>query len=253
MAHLLALFGGSIVGFALALTGGGGSTLAVPLLLFVVGVQDVHVAIGTSALAVAVNAYANLVVHARAGHVRWRAGLLFTCAGIAGAVAASELGKRVDGQSLTSLFALLMMVVAVLMLRPRKNPAAADPEHLVRHLKPRLLGTGFGAGTLAGFFGIGGGFLIVPGLVLAARMEIIAAIGTSLLGVGSFGLATALNYARSGFVNWPIALEFICGGIVGGWVGVTSARRLAQSRGALNKVFASMLIAVAAYMLLNSW
>src|SRR5699024_4704076 len=116
MAHGVVLACGSVVGFSLALTGGGGSTLAVPLLLFVVGVQDAHLAIGTSALAVSLNAYANLVPHARAGHVRWRAGILFTFAGVLGALLASEVGKLVNGRALIGLFAVLMMVVAVVML-----------------------------------------------------------------------------------------------------------------------------------------
>lgn len=249
LAHVLPLLCGGIVGFALALTGGGGSTLAVPLLLYVVGVPNAHLAIGTSALAVAVNAYANLVVHARAGHVRWRAGVLFTIAGVIGALLASELGKLVDGQALIGLFAGLMIVVALMMLRQRKaTPMAAD----VQHVDARLMSTGLGAGTIAGFFGVGGGFLIVPGLMLSSRMAIIEAIGTSLLGVGSFGLTTALNYARAGLVNWQLALVFILGGVAGGWLGMLAARRLAHTRGALNTVFSCMIMVVAVYMLLQT-
>lgn len=251
-AHLLAVLCGGFVGFSLALTGGGGSMLAVPLLLYVVGMHDIHLAIGTSALAVAVNAYANLVPHARAGHVRWRAGILFAVAGIVGALAASELGKLVDGKHLIDLFAVLMLVVAVLMVRPRKVVAVASSRGEVSHLNARLMGTGLGAGTIAGFFGVGGGFLIVPGLVLAARMEIIEAIGTSLFGVGSFGLTTALNYARSGMVDWIVALEFILGGVGGGWIGALVARYLSRTRGALNLIFSTMIFAVAVYMLARS-
>lgn len=247
---LLAVLCGGFVGFSLALTGGGGSILAVPLLLYVVGMRDAHLAIGTSALAVAVNAYANLVPHARAGHVRWREGIVFTVAGIIGAFIGSELGKLVDGRHLLVLFALLMIVVAVLMLIPRRPPA--DGGQPVRFLMPRLAGTGLGAGGMAGFFGIGGGFLIVPGLMLASRMEIINAIGTSLFGVGSFGLTTALNYSRSGLVDWPVAAEFIAGGVAGGWIGAIVARKLAQTRGALNAVFSAMIVAVAVYMLLHT-
>lgn len=251
-AHLLAVVCGGFVGFSLALTGGGGSILAVPLLLYVVGMKDAHLAIGTSALAVAVNAYANLVPHARAGYVRWRSGIIFTVAGILGAFIGSELGKLVDGRHLVGLFAVLMIVVALLMLRPRKDNHAGMSRGDVPYLTPRLLGTGLGAGGMAGFFGIGGGFLIVPGLMLASRMEIINAIGTSLFGVGSFGLTTALNYARSGLVDWPVALEFIAGGVVGGWLGAIAARHLSRTRGALNAIFSTMIIVVAVYMLVKT-
>lgn len=240
---------GALVGFSLALTGGGGSILAVPLLLYVVGVRDVHLVIGTSALAVAVNAYANLLAHARAGHVRWREGAVFAAAGVAGAAAGSELGKWMDGQRLLALFALLMLVVAAWMLRPRVI-AACGP--VPRHVRTRLAVTGFGAGALSGFFGIGGGFLIVPGLMYAARMPILEAIGTSLLGVGTFGLTTAANYARSGLVDWALAAVFLAGGVVGGWCGVRTARYLASTRGALTAAFSAMIAGVAVYMLIHA-
>jgi uncharacterized membrane protein YfcA len=250
---VLAVICGALVGFSLALTGGGGSTLAVPLLLYVVGIHDVHLAIGTSALAVAINAYANLIPHARAGHVRWQPAFIFTVLGIVGAFAGSELGKWVNGQQLVGLFAVLVLVVAVLMVRPRRRPADADSHGPPKRLAWRLSGTGLGAGAVAGFFGVGGGFLIVPGLMLSARMAIIDAIGTSLFGVGSFGLTTAINYARSGLINWPIAGEFIAGGIVGGWLGAIMARRLSAKRGALNIIFAALIFAIGVYMLIRTY
>src|SRR5580698_2757051 len=114
---------GVIVGFSLGLIGGGGSVLAVPLLLYVVGMPDPHQAIGTSALAVAVSAFANLVPHARAGHVRWRPALMFAAAGLVGAFVGSSIGKIVDGHKLLILFALLMLVIAAMMLRGRKADA----------------------------------------------------------------------------------------------------------------------------------
>ncbi|HSN00645.1 MAG TPA: sulfite exporter TauE/SafE family protein [Rudaea sp.] len=252
IAHALAVACGGLVGFSLALTGGGGSILAVPLLLYVVGMRDAHLAIGTSALAVAINAYANLIPHARAGHVRWRAAFVFTAMGIVGAFAGSELGKWVDGRRLIGLFAVLMLVVAALMIRPRRRLATADPAAAPERLDLRLSATGLGAGAIAGFFGIGGGFLIVPGLMLSARMEIIHAIGTSLFGVGSFGLTTAFNYARSGLVDWPVAIAFILGGVAGGWIGARAAHRLAARRGALNAIFAAMIFAVGMYMLIRT-
>ena len=122
---MAAVGSGVIVGFTLGLVGGGGSVLAVPLLLYVVGMPDPHQAIGTSALAVAVNAFANLVPHARAQHVRWRPALIFAAAGLVGAFIGSSIGKVVDGRRLLILFALLMLVIAVMMLRGRKADASA--------------------------------------------------------------------------------------------------------------------------------
>ncbi|MDR5880468.1 sulfite exporter TauE/SafE family protein [Caballeronia sp. LZ032] len=251
---LAAVLCGGFVSFSLGLVGGGGSILAVPLILYVVGLHNPHVAIGTAALAVAANAYLNMVPHARAGHVRWGPAFAFAASGVLGAAVGSSLGKLVDGQRLLVYFAFLMCVVAVLMLRVNPTPAPASATSIRPPSQyPQLCGTGLGAGSLSGFFGIGGGFLVVPGLMFAGRMRIVDAIGTSLFAVGSFGLTTAVNYARSGQVDWLIAIEFISGGIIGGWLGTNAAGRLAKKRGALNLVFSSMIFAVAAYMLYHAW
>ena len=115
------MLSGGAVGFSLGLIGGGGSILAVPLLLYVVDIGDPHVAIGTSALSVAANAFANLFGHWRAGNVKWSCAVTFALAGVVGAAIGSTLGKLVDGQQLLLLFlfALAMIAVGVAMLRPR--------------------------------------------------------------------------------------------------------------------------------------
>ena len=247
-----AIGSGVIVGFTLGLVGGGGSILAVPLLLYVVGMPDPHQAIGTSALAVAVNAFANLIPHARARHVRWQPALIFAACGLVGAFAGSSIGKVVDGHRLLILFALLMLVIAVMMLRGRK--ATGDGPVVERRLNPWRLGViGLATGTLSGFYGIGGGFLVVPGLILGTGMPTIAAIGSSLVAVGAFGMTTALNYAVSGMVQWPTALLFIAGGIGGGWAGARLAKRLSAQRQTLTRLLGCMLVVVALYMLYRSW
>ncbi|ABQ38686.1 putative membrane protein of unknown function [Bradyrhizobium sp. BTAi1] len=242
---------GSLVGFTLGLIGGGGSVLAVPLMVYLVGVGNPHVAIGTSAVAVAVNAAANLVNHARSGHVKWPCALIFAAAGMVGALAGSTLGKMVDGQKLLLLFALVMIVIGLLMLRKRGTDSQLDVRLSRRNLLP-LLAFGLGTGTLSGFFGIGGGFLIVPALMFATGMPILSAIGSSLVSVTTFGLTTAANYALSGLVDWTLAGIFLIAGIAGGLAGARLAARLSATRGTLNKVFATMVFAVAAYMIYRS-
>jgi uncharacterized protein len=248
MQSVLGLASGMLVGFSLGLVGGGGSILAVPLMVYVVGVPDPHVAIGTSAAAVAANAAMNLSNHARGGTVRWSCALVFAGAGIAGAFAGSIAGKMIDGQKLLALFALLMLVIAVLMLKTRSRVGLSDAQMSWSNT-PAVVGLGLWTGTLAGFFGIGGGFLIVPALMLATGMSIMNAISSSLVAVTAFGLTTAASYAWSGLISWKLAGLFIAGGLAGGLIGTRSAQLLADRRGALNIVFAVVIIAVALYML----
>jgi hypothetical protein len=245
------LLAGGLVGFSLGLTGGGGSILAVPLLVYLVGVADPHVAIGTSAVAVAGNAAVSLFTHARAGTVKWRCASVFTAAGVAGALLGSTLGKAIDGERLLSLFAILMMVVAGFMLWRREGVPRLDVR-LDRDNFPWLVVLGLATGALSGFFGIGGGFLVVPAMMLATGMSVINAIGSSLLAVTAVGLATAANYATSGLVDWGLAAVSVVGGLIGGTGGTMLARHLATRRGLLRKLFAVLILAVAVYMLIAS-
>ncbi|HKG99933.1 MAG TPA: sulfite exporter TauE/SafE family protein [Bradyrhizobium sp.] len=251
MQGLLGLASGALVGFSLGLVGGGGSILAVPLMVYLVGVPEPHVAIGTSALAVAANAAVNLSNHARGGTVRWGCALTFAAAGIIGALVGSIFGKMLDGQKLLALFALLMLVIAALMLKTRARAGLPDVKINLSNM-PAIVGLGLATGTLSGFFGIGGGFLIVPALMLATGMSIMNAVSSSLVAVTAFGLTTAASYAWSGLISWGLAGLFIAGGIVGGLIGTRSARLLAGRRGALNTLFAAVIIAIALYMLVRS-
>jgi len=251
MGELLSFGSGTLVGFALGLLGGGGSILAVPLLVYVVGLKDTHVAIGTSALAVSVNAFANMISHARAGTVKWPCAIVFAIAGIAGAALGAFLGRHVDGQHLLFLFGLVMLAVAAGMFGRRA--AGGNPlVHIDRGIALRLVGTGLAVGFLSGFFGIGGGFLIVPAIMLGSGMATINAVGSSLVSVGTFGLTTATTYALAGLVDWRVAGIFVLGGIAGGLAGVKLSVRLSEKRGVLSKSFAVAVIFVAAFVLWKS-
>src|ERR1700710_1019581 len=146
MQSVLGLASGMLVGFSLGLVGGGGSILAVPLMVYVVGVPDAHVAIGTSAIAVAANAAVNLSNHARGGTVRWSCALMFAAAGIIGALVGSIFGKMLDGQKLLALFALLMIAIAVLMLKTRTRIGLPDVQ-MTRDNMPAIASLGLATGT----------------------------------------------------------------------------------------------------------
>jgi uncharacterized membrane protein YfcA len=242
---------GGAIGFTLGLIGGGGSVLAVPLLVYVVGVKDPHVAIGTSALAVAVNAAFSLANHARSGSVKWRCGGIYAAAGTIGAALGSTLGKSFDGQRLLFLFAFVMILTGVLMLRGRGRSGDAAVECTVDRA-PKVGAYGFVTGLFSGFFGIGGGVLVVPGLVGSTGMPMINAVGTSLVAVTIFGLTTAVNYATSDLIDWLLAVVLIGSGAVGTVFGVAAARRLSKKTGQLTIAFAGVVFAVAAYMIMKS-
>jgi uncharacterized membrane protein YfcA len=245
---ILALISGGAVGFILAILGSGGSILATPLLLYVVGVSNPHIAIGTSALAVSVNAFANLIPYAWAGKVKWPCASVFAAAGVIGAMGGARLGQLVSPQIILPLFALVMLAAAVAMLRPKA--IQGDPNvRITPAIGARLAGAGLATGLLSGFFGIGGGFLIVPGLMLASGMAMLNAVGSSLLSVGSFGAATAASYAFGDMVDWRIAAVFVGGGVAGGLIGAQVAARLSRQHSTLQYIFAGVVSATAIYIL----
>lgn len=244
---LPALASGALIGFVLALVGGGGSILAVPLLVYFVGVGQPHMAIGTAAVAVALNAATGLVGHARAGNVRWACAASFALSGVIGAALGAELGKAFDGERLLALFGVLMVVVGSAMLRKRKggeNPDVRMTRETARPLLRRIIPTGLAVGLMAGFFGIGGGFLIVPGLVYATAMPVSLAIGSSLLVVTALGATTAASYALSGLVDWVLIGWMLAGGLVGTFIGRAAGKRLASHKRVLEVGFAVMVIAI---------
>jgi uncharacterized membrane protein YfcA len=249
-ADVLAIFAGSLVGLSLGVIGGGGSILAVPLLVYVVGVPSPHVAIGTSAIAVALSAFANLIDHARRGNVCWPVALVFAVCGMVGAALGSTLGKHTDGQKLLFLFGMLMIVVAASMAMRREGGHAAEVR-LDRRTAPRTAIIGLLVGTVAGFFGIGGGFLVVPGLVAATAMPLILAIGSSLVSVTAFGLTTAANYALSDLVDWRLVALFFSGSVIGGLAGARLAHALAKRKRALSILFAVIVAAVGVYIVVR--
>jgi hypothetical protein len=242
-----AVAGGAVIALLLGLFGGGGSVLATPLLLYVVGIRDPHVAIGTGAAAVALNAAANLAVQARAGTVKWPCALSFAGAGLAGSLAGAALAQKVEGQALLGAFALAMLAVGLAMLRPAK--AEGDPfVRLDMAMTVKLVPAGLVVGLAAGFFGIGGGFLIVPGLMAATGMTLANAAASSLVSVLVFGVATAGTYAAAGRVDGPVLLAMVAGGLIGVLAAKPLAPRLATRAALARRLFAIMVILTALYV-----
>ena len=253
---LPALGAGAAIGLILGLIGAGGSIIAVPLLVYLVGVPDAHAAIGTAAVAVSLSALMGLAGHARAGNVKWNCALVFAASGSLGAWAGAQAGKATDPDLLLALFGLLMLAVGLSMLRPRRsapNPDVRLTRGTARLLLPRLVPLGLLVGLFAGFFGIGGGFLIVPALMLATAMPIGYAVGTSLVVVFALGATTAASYALAGHVDWALTGLMVAGGAAGALLGIRLGRRMAGAKDRLTKLFALVVIGTGLYVTASGW
>jgi uncharacterized membrane protein YfcA len=244
-AVILALAAGAVIGLALGALGGGGSVLAVPALIYLLGFSPVG-ATTASLVIVTLTSVTALVAHARDGHVRWRTGLLFAAAGIGPAMLGGALAGSVPAAVLTSAFAVVAGVAAVRMLRSR--PAAAGT---VTVRPGRAAAAGAGLGAVTGVLGVGGGFLAVPALVGVLGMRMRNAVGTSLLVITVNSLA-ALSM-RAGTVetlDWTVVGPFVAAAVLGAWDGKRLSAKV--SGHTLQRIFAVVLLAVAAFMLVDA-
>ena len=242
---VLSVVFGAMIGLLLGLVGGGGSILTVPILVYIIGL-DVPSATATSLAIVGASALAGAVPHARAGRVNLRVALFFGLCGIAGAFAGTWLNHQVSGAWILFLFGLLMLVVAGRMwFRGGGRPeAGAEDEEVTLSWKVPV--AGLTVGLLTGFFGVGGGFLIVPALALALGLPMAIAVGTSLAIIAINSVSgIAAHLGRGGF-DLTIALLFIVGGLVGGVAGGKLAGRVAER--SLAKAFALLVAAVGIYL-----
>lgn len=247
----LTVLSGSAVGFTLGLVGGGGSIIAVPLLVHVVAMKNPHVAIGTSAAAVAASAFLNALGHVLKKTISWPCALVFGIAGVPGALAGASIGKEIDAQILLIMLSALMLVVAFRMLLGR-TAVSETSFTFTRKSIPKLLGVGLCTGALAGLLGIGGGFLIVPGLLMATKMPPYRAIGSSLIIITVLGVTTTITYAVSQLVDWLSFGMFLAGSAAGGLVGGSLAARLASHSRMLNSALGTAIFLVAAYTLFRA-
>ncbi|KUN05996.1 integral membrane family protein [Streptomyces yokosukanensis] len=244
-AAILALIAGAVIGLALGALGGGGSVLAVPALIYLLGFTPVAATTASLVIVTATSATA-LSAHARDGQVRWRTGLLFAAAGIGPALLGGALAGRLPAAVLTLAFAVVAAVAAIRMLRQR--PAAESP---VPVRPGRAAAAGAALGAVTGVLGVGGGFLAVPALVNVLGVRMRAAVGTSLLVITVNSLAAlAMRAGTADGLDWAVIGPFAGAAILGAWDGRRLSAKL--SGGALQRVFALVLLAVAGAMLLDT-
>jgi hypothetical protein len=244
---LLDLGLGFLIGLSLGLLGGGGSILTVPALVYIAG-QNPPAAITTSLAIVGLNSALGVFFHRRQGALNWRVALVFGGAGMAMSYFASGLSNRLSPQALMTAFALLMLLVGGMMLLPRRLPpdtSRARPTFLT------VLASGAAVGLLTGLLGVGGGFLIVPALVMIVGLPMVEAISTSLIIISANSLAGFIGHWSQGNFDLLLALVFVTSGIAGAFVGARLASRLPASE--LRRAFGVLVIGLAIFLLIDYW
>jgi len=232
------------VGVSLGLLGGGGSILAVPLLVYVAGLPAKE-AIATSLFAVGVTSAVAVLPHARAGRVRWRVGLVFGLAGMTGAYGGGRLAHFIPSAVLLTVFALMMLATATAMIRGRPTTASRQP---VGELPlPRIVGQGVAVGLVTGLIGAGGGFLVVPALALLGGLPMPVAVGTSLVVIAMNSFAGLAGSLSSVSIDWGLAGGVTAAALLGSVVGSRLAGRIQENR--LRRAFGWFVVAMGGLVL----
>ena len=246
---LYILLSGFLSGGALGMTGGGGSILAVPLLVYVVG-ENVHLAIGTSLIAVGITSLLSSVSYMKQSLVKFKIAFLMAAPGIFSTYIGALINKEINGQVLLLIFSMLMLYIGFLMGKQKSERNLTDKnDSEVNYIKILILG--FITGFLSGFFGIGGGFILVPALYLGAHLSIKESIASSLFIIFLFGLFGFVSYEIQGRqINMTISSVFIIGGALGGILGAYIAKRFNQN--ILRKIFAFFIIIVGLFVFIEN-
>jgi uncharacterized protein len=241
------------MGVALGLLGGGGSILAVPILVYVLGFGAKE-AIAASLAIVGLTSFFGTVQHWREGRVRLRVALVFGPIAAAGAYLGAHLAGFLSGALQLSLFAAAMLAAAFFMFRNGKSSEYGGKDHSegsTARLLLRFALPGAGVGILTGLVGVGGGFLVVPSLVLLGGISMEAAVGTSLLVIAMNSFAGFAGYLGEVEIPWGLVSLFAALAVAGSFAGALLVRFVPE--GALKRWFAAFLVVIALFILYESW
>jgi hypothetical protein len=244
----LALTLGLLVGFVLGLLGGGGSILAVPIFLYVLHVPPKS-AIAMSLAVVGLSAFVGFLTHWRQGTVALRVALPFGLCAMIGAFVTARLERFVPANVQLTLFAIFAFTAALVMLRDAAKPEPAAPPSPRRdvHFSPKLIPHALGVGVLTALVGAGGGFVIVPALLLIADVPIKPAVGSSLLIITLNALSGFLGYIGQVPIDWPLIGSFSATAAIGAIIGTRILRRVPQRR--IKQAFAILILVLGAYLI----
>lgn len=235
-----------VVGLSLGLLGGGGSILMVPLLTYVAGFPPKE-AIAASLLVVGVTSLTSMLAHARRGNVQWRTGLIFGAAGMAGAFAGGLIGGHIPGTILMMAFALMMIATATAMIRGRRGSKDPDRTHTLK--VGRTVLDGLVVGLVTGLVGAGGGFLVVPALVLLGGLPMSIAVGTSLLVIGMKSFAGLAGYLTSVSIDWGFVAGVTVAAVVGSLIGARLSDKVPET--ALRRGFGWFVLVMGVFVLVQ--
>jgi len=242
---VLTLAAAVLIGVALGVLGGGGSILTVPILVYLAGLDAKH-AIAMSLFVVGVTSAIGAIPHARAGHVRWRTALLFGATAMAGAYVGGRLAAFIPGAWLLAGFGVMMLATAVAMLRERRD-RPADVHHELP--VPLVVAEGIVVGAVTGLAGAGGGFLVVPALVLLGGLPMAVAVGTSLVVIAMKSFAALAGYLSAVQIDWGLALAVTAAAVVGGVLGARLAGRIPDR--VLRQGFGWFVVVMGAFVLIQ--
>lgn len=232
-----------LIGISLGMLGGGGSILTVPILTYVADMSP-KAAIASSLFVVAVTSATGAISHARAGRVRWRTGIVFGAAGMAGAFAGGRLAGYIPGRVLMIVFGLMMAATAVAMIRrPRTLEARIVGDLPVG----KVVVEGIIVGIVTGIVGAGGGFLVVPALVLLGGLGMEVAVGTSLIVISMKSFAGLAGHLSHVDLDWPVTLAVTTAAVIGSLLGGRLVGRIPPT--ALRLGFGIFIIAMATLVL----
>ncbi|WP_172650063.1 sulfite exporter TauE/SafE family protein [Rhodococcus opacus] len=253
MTLAVALALGAIIGVLLGLLGGGGSILAVPALVFGLGL-DLEQAIPISLLVIGVASLAGAVPKIREHQVNWRMAGVFAACGIPATFAGSAIGRLLPQSVVLIGFAAVMVVAGIRMLMDRSDTGTAcevgDSGIDWRRCAPRSIPAGIAVGFLTGLFGVGGGFLIIPALVLMLGLDMSVAVGTSLVIIVANSAAGLVSHLSSASIDWAITFAFAGTAIAGSLIAGHFGTKVDTDR--LQRWFAYLVFAVAAYVLIDT-
>jgi hypothetical protein len=249
----IALGIGAVIGVLLGLLGGGGSILAVPALVYIVGL-GVEQAIPVSLIVVGIASAVGALPKVRAHQVQWRLAGIFAAAGIPATFVGAAIGRHMSQPVLLIGFALVMVMAGIRMLQDKGDTGTActvgNEGINWRRCAPRSIPAGFLVGLLTGLFGVGGGFLIIPALVLMLGVEMPIAIGTSLLIIVANSAAGVASHLGGTSIDWSITAAFVGTAILGSLIAGHYGTKVDTGR--LQHWFAYLVFAVAAYVLLDT-